>query len=90
MSTKPVAPLVLSGESFLLARGIDGFSLYSPLDPDDFGVVAHKKIETGQGKRGDLENVDLHDEQVHAILQQLGTYIEKCAALEAALRKAPG
>lgn len=90
MSAKPVSPLVLAEEQFLLAKDGGQYSLYSPLDPDDFGVVAHKKIETGQGRSGDLKDIELHDDQIHALLQHLGVYIEKCAALEAALQKAGG
>lgn len=71
---KPVLDLMLDGSQFRLAKN-GGYSLHIPLAPDPFGVVAHVPV-------GKLTN-----EQTNAIVQLLGTYIERCHSLEAAVQK---
>ena len=77
MSAKPITPLVLAGGEYLLAK-VDGirYAVYRPRDPDDFGVVSHDPVP------------ELSIQEAESLLQMAGAYIEKCAALEAALQKA--
>lgn len=71
----PVAPLVLAGEQYLLAKN-GGYSLHRPKAPDGFGVVAHEPI------------AGVPDwTQFNALLQLLGTYIEENERLKKAVGK---
>lgn len=75
----PVAPLVLAGEQYLLARN-GGYSLHRPLPPDAFNVVAHVPIES----------FEIKPEESDALLQHLGALIEENERLKKAVGKGAG
>jgi len=75
----PVAPLVLAGEQYLLAKN-GSFSLHRPKAPDAFGVIAHEAV-------AGLNDSGLTPHEIHALLQLLGTYIEENVRLEKAVGK---
>lgn len=85
----PVAPLVLAGEEYLLAKN-GGYSLHRPKAPDAFGVVAHEHVpilpEPGDG----VEEYGLSLQEQNSLVQLLGTYIEENERLKKAVGKGAG
>lgn len=79
----PVAPLVLAGEQYLLAKN-GGYSLHRPKAPDAFGIIAHEAV-SGTIDGGD--SLGLSEPEVLALLQLLGTYIDENARLKKAVGK---
>jgi len=79
----PVAPLVLAGEQYLLAKN-GGYSIHRPKAPDAFGVVAHDPV-SGTIDGGDFSG--LSEPEVLALVQLLGTYIEENDRLKKAVGK---
>lgn len=79
----PVAPLVLAGEQYLLAKN-GSYSLHRPKPADAFGVVAHDPVN-GTINGGDFSG--LTESEVLALLQLLGTYIEENERLKRAVGK---
>lgn len=83
----PVAPLVLAGEQYLLAKN-GGYSLHRPKAPDAFGVVAHEALVPGTPSCG--AGTQTWESYVDPLLQLLGTYIEENERLKKAVGKGAG
>lgn len=83
----PVAPLVLAGEQYLLAKN-GGYSLHRPKAPDGFGVVAHEPVHIHHPGGDGMP--ELSNPEIDALLQLLGTYIEENERLKKAVGKGAG